>query len=157
MRVTNFTKLAAAKPVDRKAAGVAATAPADGRPWSGIILDLQEQLAVAEGEVQRLGKQLEAVGYPTPLWTRRDEDRRHRLVRRLEHYEAVAHDLRHELRRANGVTHPKAKPPKRWAAEAAMAAPASPPARPRGPEGALQAALRKAGLAPEAQPRKETQ
>jgi hypothetical protein len=147
MRVTDFARLAASRPVNRQAAEVVPLA-AEAGAWSGVILDLTEQLALATSEVQRLRQQLTSLGYPTPLTTRQQTDHRRQLTRQLEHYEAVALDLRRELRRANRVT----KPATRQAPRTIQAAPAPSAAADctrssQPPEGALQAALRRAGLA----------
>jgi hypothetical protein len=160
MRSTDFAKLAAARPVNRQAAEVAALAPQGDRPWSGVILELREQLAVAEREAQRLRQALAALGYPTPLTTRHEANHRHRLTRQLEHYEAVALELERELcrahRAANSRPQPKRQAPRwrkaRYAAPgAATAAPGAvpPPSSPAGPPGpeAAQAAPRKGGPA----------
>jgi hypothetical protein len=112
-RTSDYNRLAASRPADRQTAEVAPLAPQDGQPWSSVILGLTEQLAVAEGEARRLNEQIAALGYAIPAGSGHPRDPRHRLSRQLEHYEAIAADLKRELRRANGVTKPRAKSPKR--------------------------------------------
>jgi hypothetical protein len=82
--------------VNREAAVVAA--PQTGRSWDGVVLGLREQLAVASGEAQRLRRQLEAMGYETPLTSQAEKDQRRELGLHLSHYEQIARDLARELR-----------------------------------------------------------
>jgi hypothetical protein len=100
MRVSNFDRIAASRPVDRKANRVAASAPQDGQPWGGATLALRDQLAIATGEAEKLRRQLDALGYPTPIETAVQVEQRRQLAQRFDHYERLRRDLRHQLRQA---------------------------------------------------------
>jgi hypothetical protein len=101
MRVTDFTRLAASRPVNKQAAKVVPSAPQDGHPWGDATIALRDQLAVAIGEAEMLRRQLDALGYPTPIEPPVQAERRRLLAQRLDHYEQVIRDRRRALRQAN--------------------------------------------------------
>lgn len=97
-RTTDFTRLAVSAPVDQQAGRVTA-----GGPWSGVVSDPAEQLAEAAQQAERCSGLLEAMGYPTPLWTAAQVDRRELLTRQLQHYEQLCHELRRVIRQATSA------------------------------------------------------